>query len=64
MKSFYFTVLLLCNAKALHYIPYKQIRPLFLEMYHIINPKNFSLEHVVPQSLFKKKNTRNISRYA
>jgi endonuclease I len=55
MKSFYSTALLLCNAKALHYIPYKQIRPLFLEMYHIIHPKNFSLEHVVPQSLFKKK---------
>jgi endonuclease I len=54
MKPFYATTMLLYSVKAFHYIPYKQIRPLFLEMYHIIHPKNVSLEHIVPQSLFKK----------
>ena len=55
MKPFYPTIFLLYSAKAFHYIPYKQIRPLFLDMYHIIHPKNVSLEHVIPQSLYKKQ---------
>ena len=38
---------------AFQYLPYKQIRPLFLDMYHVMHPKNVSLEHIVPQSLFK-----------
>lgn len=53
MKSFFFTPLLLSCVCAFQYVPYKQIRPLFLEMYHVIHPKNVSLEHIVPQSLFK-----------
>ena len=55
MKPFYPTIFLLYSVKAFHYIPYKQIRPLFLDMYHIIHPKNVSLEHVIPQSLYKKQ---------
>ena len=55
MKFLYPTTILLQLSQAYHYIPYKQIRPLFLDMYHIIHPKNVSLEHIVPQSLFKKQ---------
>ena len=54
MKPFYYSMILLHCAKSFHYIPYRQIRPLFLEMYHIIHTKNVSLEHIIPQSLFKK----------
>ena len=54
MKPFFSTLMLLYSAKAFNYIPYKQIRPLFLDMYHIIHPKNVSLEHIIPQSLFKQ----------
>lgn len=55
MKSFFFTPLLLSTVCAFQYLPYKQIRPLFLEMYHVMHPQNVSLEHIVPQSIFKKK---------
>ena len=54
MKPFYSTLMLLYSANAFHYIPYKQIRPLFLDMYHIVHPKKVSLEHIIPQSLFKQ----------
>ena len=55
MKSFFFAPLLLSSVCAFQYLPYKQIRPLFLEMYHVMHPQNVSLEHIVPQSIFKKK---------
>jgi endonuclease I len=55
MKSFFYTTTLLNSVCALHYLPYNQIRPLFLKLYHTTHPNNVSLEHIVPQSLFKKK---------
>ena len=55
MKSFFSTVMLFGSSIAFQYLPYRQIRPLFLDMYHVMHPKNVSLEHIVPQSLFKSR---------
>ena len=55
MKSFFSTVMLFGPSIAFQYLPYRQIRPLFLDMYHVMHPKNVSLEHIVPQSLFKSR---------
>ena len=53
MKFFLPNILILQISSALHYLPYKKIRPLFLEMYHVVNDKNATLEHIIPQSIFK-----------
>ena len=56
MKAFFPTFILLNMCDAFRYLPYTQIRPLFLDMYHMINSKKeVSLEHIVPQCIYKKK---------
>lgn len=41
---------------SIQYLPYRHIRLQLLDLYHIYNSKEVSLEHIVPQSIFKKIN--------
>ena len=41
--------------KNIHYMKYYKLRPILFDIYNNKNISNTTLEHIIPQSIYKKK---------
>ena len=55
------SMLLITSFKNIHYMKYNKLRPILFHIYNKKNLYNTTLEHIIPQSIYKKKD-KNLCR--